>query len=418
MDAEPSERSQRLPFRAPFAADTFLSFLGARAVPGIEEVRDGTYFRSVQQSGNAAVVAMTPLTDHVELRVSEDASLDLEHLSERTRRALDLDADPVAIDEGLSSDPQLAPLVARLPGIRVPGTFDGFELVVRAIFGQQVSVAGARTSLGRLVARAGTPLERPDGAITHLFPAAEQVAELPPEAFGMPRARADTIRRVAALVSDGQLDLSGHGPREETLSALGEVPGIGPWTLGYVAMRALHDPDAFIAGDLGVRKGFDALGLPSTPRGDPGEGGAMATLSRIRRDAPLARAPRSLAPPSRNSHRPGRTIRPMTRVRWIVLGVVLLILLGLGVLFWFNMSLTSVSLEEGGSSSDVDHPARATASTLDADEVRPDDRYRCELDGSSFGVSETPAPGRDSAAGPLTVLTAEDGTVTLTCVEF
>ena len=107
----------------------------------------------------------------------------------------------MAIDEGLSSDPQLAPLVARLPGIRVPGTFDGFELVVRAIFGQQVSVAGARTSLGRLVARAGTPLERPDGAITHLFPTAEQVAELPPEAFGMPRARAETIRRVAALVA-------------------------------------------------------------------------------------------------------------------------------------------------------------------------------------------------------------------------
>ena len=266
MDAEPSERSQRLPFRAPFAADTLLSFLGARAVTGIEEVREGTYLRSVQQSGNAAVVSMTPLTDHVELRVSEDASLDLAHLSERTRRALDLHADPVAIDEGLSSDPQLAPLVARLSGIRVPGTFDGFELVVRAIFGQQVSVAGARTSLGRLVARAGTPLERPDGAITHLFPAAEQVAELPPEAFGMPRARAETIRRVATLVSDGQLDLSGHGSRGETLSALGEVPGIGPWTLGYVAMRALRDPDAFIAGDLGVRKGFDALGLPSTPR--------------------------------------------------------------------------------------------------------------------------------------------------------
>jgi AraC family transcriptional regulator of adaptative response / DNA-3-methyladenine glycosylase II len=208
---------------------------------------------------------MTLRRDHIELRVSANGSLDLEHLGERTRRALDLDADPEAIDEGLSSDPRLAPLVARLPGIRVPGTFDGFELVVRAIFGQQVSVAGARTSLGRLVTTAGTPLERPDEAITHLFPTAEQVAELPPEAFGMPRARAETIRRVAALVSDGQLDLSGDAPREETLSALGELPGIGPWTLAYVAMRALRDPDAFIAGDLGVRKGCEALGLGATP---------------------------------------------------------------------------------------------------------------------------------------------------------
>ncbi len=263
MDAEPSARSQRLPFRAPFAADTFLSFLGARAVPGIEEVRDGTYFRSVQQSGNATVVAITPLTDHVELRVSEDASLDPEDLSERTRRALDLDADPVAIDEGLSSDPQLAPLVARLPGIRVPGTFDGFELVVRAIFGQQVSVAGARTSLGRLVARAGTPLERPDGAITHLFPTAEQVAELPPEAFGMPRARAETIRHVAGLVASDSLDLS---DREAALATLADVAGIGRWTLDYVAMRGFRDPDAFPATDLGIRRGFESLGLPPTTK--------------------------------------------------------------------------------------------------------------------------------------------------------
>jgi len=266
MDAEPSARSQRIPYRAPFAAETLLSFLGARSVPGIEEVRDGTYVRSVRQSGSAAVIEMTPAPDHVELLVSADGSLDPDDLSERTRRALDLDADPVAIDEALSSDPHVAPLVARLPGLRVPGTFDGFELVVRAIFGQQVSVAGARTSLGRLVARAGARLERPEGAITHLFPTAEQVAELPPEAFGMPRARAETIRRVAALVARGELDLSGRGPHEETLAALGELPGIGPWTLGYVAMRALHDSDAFMAGDLGVRKGLEALDLPSTPK--------------------------------------------------------------------------------------------------------------------------------------------------------
>jgi AraC family transcriptional regulator, regulatory protein of adaptative response / DNA-3-methyladenine glycosylase II len=266
MDADPSEYSRQLAFRAPFAADALLSFLGARTVPGIEEVRDGTYVRSVRQSGSAAVIAMTPGPDHVELRVSADGSLDPEPLSERTRRALDLDADPVAIDEALSADPHLAPLVARLPGLRVPGTFDGFELVVRAIFGQQVSVAGARTSLGRLVARAGTPFDRPEGAITHLFPTAEQVTELPRETFGMPRARAETIRRVAALVARNELDLSGDGSPRDALERLGDVSGIGPWTLAYVAMRALRDPDAFLVGDLGVRRGFDALGLPSTPK--------------------------------------------------------------------------------------------------------------------------------------------------------
>ena len=265
MDAEPNEGAVRLPFRAPFAAGALLSFLSARAVPGIEELRGGTYLRSVQQSGSAAVIAMTPRRDHVELRVLANGSLDLEHLGERTRRALDLDADPVSIDEALSLDPQLAPLVAQLPGIRVPGTFDGLELVVRAIFGQQVSVAGARTSLGRLVTTVGTPLERPDGAITHLFPTAEQVADVPPEAFGMPRARAESVRRVGALVAGRDLDLSGTSPAEEVLAKLGELPGIGPWTLAYVAMRALRDPDAFMAGDLGVRKGCEALGLGSTP---------------------------------------------------------------------------------------------------------------------------------------------------------
>ncbi|HEX6579840.1 MAG TPA: AlkA N-terminal domain-containing protein [Actinomycetota bacterium] len=264
MDDGLHTRSFRLLFQAPFAASTLLSFLGARAVPGIEETRDGTYVRSVRHPSGAAVVAMSPRSDNVAFRASSEGSLDLDDLRDRARRAFDLDADAAAIDAALASDPMMMPLVARIPGIRVPGTFDGFELVVRAIFGQQVSVAGARTSLGRLVSAVGTPLERPSGAITHLFPTAEGMAELPPEAFGMPRSRAETIRRVAALVAGGELDLSGDAPPGETLGRLGEVPGVGPWTLAYVAMRALRDPDAFMAGDLGVRKGFEALGLEST----------------------------------------------------------------------------------------------------------------------------------------------------------
>jgi AraC family transcriptional regulator of adaptative response / DNA-3-methyladenine glycosylase II len=262
MDDGSGTRTIRLSTRAPFAAETVLSFLGARAVPGIEEVREGAYRRSVRQPGGATVVQMTPGDEHVDLRVSTDGSPDLRA---RARRVFDLDADPDAIDATLGRDRELARLVDRIPGIRVPGTFDGFELVVRAVFGQQVSVAGARTSLGRLVMNAGAPLDRPSGGITHLFPTPERVAELPSESFGMPRARAETIRRVADLVARDELDLSSHSPPEEALATLSLVPGIGPWTLAYVAMRALRDPDAFMAADLGVRKGFEALGLGSTP---------------------------------------------------------------------------------------------------------------------------------------------------------
>ncbi len=259
----------RLPFRRPFAASPLLSFFEARAVPGIEEVRDGTYRRSVRAvSGSPAVIALTPdpKGEHVTFEISRDGPSDTAELVQHARRAFDLDADPLAIDAKLAEDPTLAPLVARRPGIRVPGTFDGFELVVRAIFGQQVSVAGARTSLGRLVESTGTKLQPANGGITHVFPTADQVAELPPEAFGMPRERAMTIRRVAELVALNQLDLSAGASAEEALRVLGQVRGIGPWTLAYVAMRGLRDPDTFMAGDLGVRKGFEALGLPATPK--------------------------------------------------------------------------------------------------------------------------------------------------------
>jgi AraC family transcriptional regulator of adaptative response / DNA-3-methyladenine glycosylase II len=259
----------RLPFRRPFAASTLLSFFEARAQPGVEEVRDGTYRRSVRAGNDApAIVALTPdaVEDHVTFEISEGGPSDTTELVQHARRAFDLDADPATIDAALARDPKLARSVRRIPGMRVPGSFDGFELVLRAIFGQQVSVSGARTSLGKLATIYGTPIDPPIGTITHVFPTPTQVAELPPDAFRMPRARAEAIRRVAALVAEGTLDLSGNSPGEDTLHVLGEVRGIGPWTLAYVAMRALRDPDAFIAGDLGVRKGFEALGLPATPK--------------------------------------------------------------------------------------------------------------------------------------------------------
>jgi len=269
VEDPPREFPLRLPYRLPFAADALLSFLSARAVPGVEVVRDGTYRRGVRsEGGGSAVISLTPdPAEHlVRLDISGDRGLDGAALVNDARRAFDLDADSETIDAALGRDAMLAPLVRRTPGMRVPGTFDTFELVVRAIFGQQVSVPGARTSLGRFAARFGVPLDPPYGDISHLFPTAERVAEISPEDLEMPRGRAEAIRRVGELVASRELDLSGGSSLDEALHTLGEVRGIGPWTLAYVAMRALRDPDAFPAGDLGVRKGFEMLGLTTTSR--------------------------------------------------------------------------------------------------------------------------------------------------------
>jgi len=258
-----------LSYRPPFAVDALLSFLSARAVPGVEVVRDGTYRRAVRAAGGGtAVIAVTPdpTKGHVTVDVSADHGIDSAGLARDTRRAFDLDADSQTIDAALARDPELGPLVRRIPGLRVPGSFDAFELVVRAIFGQQVSVLGARTSLSRFAARFGDPLDPPHGDISHLFPTAERVAEISPEDLEMPRGRAEAIRRVGELVASRELDPSGGASLDETLSTLGEVRGIGPWTLAYIAMRALRDSDAFLVGDLGVRKGFEMLGLPTTSR--------------------------------------------------------------------------------------------------------------------------------------------------------
>jgi AraC family transcriptional regulator of adaptative response / DNA-3-methyladenine glycosylase II len=256
-----------LPYRPPFASDALLSFLSARAIPGVEVVRDGTYRRGVRTAEGCAVITLTPHPSEqvVTLDISTDRKSDRTALEEGARRAFDLDAVPEIIDAALAGDATLAPLIHRTPGMRVPGTFDPFELVVRAIFGQQVSVAGARTSLGRFAAGFGAPIDPPTGDLTHLFPTPERVAEIPAEALEMPRGRAEAIRHLGELVASGELNLSDDRRRlDEMLHILGEVRGIGPWTLAYVAMRALRDPDAFPAGDLGVRRGFEMLGLPTT----------------------------------------------------------------------------------------------------------------------------------------------------------
>jgi AraC family transcriptional regulator of adaptative response / DNA-3-methyladenine glycosylase II len=184
---------------------------------------------------------------------------------QRTRRLCDLDADPSAADAALASDPLLEALVLAAPGRRVPGCVSGDELAIRAVLGQQVSVAGAVTAAARLTAICGEPLERPAGAVTHLFPSAAAVAELDPAVLTMPRARARAVVGLAAALAGGDLVLDGGADRAEARERLLALPGIGEWTADYIAMRALRDPDAFLPGDLGVRHALDRLGRDSTP---------------------------------------------------------------------------------------------------------------------------------------------------------
>jgi AraC family transcriptional regulator of adaptative response / DNA-3-methyladenine glycosylase II len=182
----------------------------------------------------------------------------------RCRRLLDLDADPDAVDRALGTDPLLGPMVAARPGRRVPGAVDGAELAVRAVVGQQVSVAGARTLLGRLVAATGQPLAVPRGPVTHLFPDPEQVAEGAGGLSG-PAARRSALAGLARALADGRLTLDPDADRTQAGADLRALPGIGPWTAAYVAMRALSEPDAFLPTDLGVRRALAAVGGDDRP---------------------------------------------------------------------------------------------------------------------------------------------------------
>ena len=245
-----------------------MRFLGDRAIPGVESFDGRTFRRAIRTPDDRAVfIGLTP--DPTENRVILDTNevdvAEIDRVERVARLLLDLDADPAVVDAALPADPTLHPLVRAIPGIRVPGAIDGFELAVRAVLGQQVSVRAARTLAGRIAAAAGTRLDHSVEGVTYLFPSAVQLLSTQLQGLGLTRGRAATLRRLAELVADGSLNLSGSVDRGSTHDMLLGIKGIGPWTAAYVAMRALRDPDAFPAGDLGVRLGFEALGLSSTP---------------------------------------------------------------------------------------------------------------------------------------------------------
>ena len=265
----------RLPARRPFSAKSVLGFLGARAVAGIEDYDGTTFRRSLRLPRGPAVVELSPGPEGTHGPVFVQARLfltDLRDLSAavaRSRQLLDLDADPLAVLEALGDDPWIGPIVAGEPGRRIAGAADGFELAVRAIIGQQVSVAGARTVAARLVAAAGEPLGEARGDITHLFPTADAVLALvsrDPSVFSMPSARRRALEALASAVDSGGVVIDPGADPVELRRTLVSLAGIGPWTAEYVAMRALRDPDAFLASDLGILRAAVALGLPEKPR--------------------------------------------------------------------------------------------------------------------------------------------------------
>ena len=253
-----------LAHRRPYAAGPLLAFLAARAVPGVEECAAGTYRRSVRLPRAGGVLAVTPrpADGQVVARLRLEDPRDLPAAVQRCRRLLDLDADPDAVAAVLGADPLLAPLLRRRPGVRVPGQVDGFELAVRAVLGQQVTVKGARTLAERLVRKLGGRLASPDGTLTHHFPSAEAVAADDLSGVGLTGARTRALRALAEAVAAGAVVLEPGADLAATRRALLALPGVGPWTADYVAMRALGDPDAIPPADLGLRQALRSLGGP------------------------------------------------------------------------------------------------------------------------------------------------------------
>ena len=260
--SEPGAVSLRLAYREPMQLAALLDFLGAHAVPGLETYSDGVFTRVLTAPGGPALVSLRADPGGAAVRCSARLTdtRDLVFVVSRVRRLLDLDADPVAVDAALEADPHLEALVRKRPGLRAPGTVDGFESAVRTVVGQQISLRGARTVLGRIVDSYGQPA-LDDTEPWRLFPSPDTLAGLAPEDLPMPKARGRTVARVARAVAAGQLTLDPGADSEALRADLLALPGVGPWTADYLLMRAVGSPDILLASDLVVRRAADDLGV-------------------------------------------------------------------------------------------------------------------------------------------------------------
>jgi AraC family transcriptional regulator of adaptative response / DNA-3-methyladenine glycosylase II len=262
----------RLGVRQPFAAGALCDWLSGHLVPGVEEL-NGSEYRRVLASGGVATLRMEP--EGVTLTIAVDDVRALPDAVLRCRRLIDADADPRAVDEVLGRDKLLAPLVRARPGLRVPGTTDGFELLVRTIVAQQVSLRAAHTFAKRLVSAYGKPLDASAGTLTHRFPTSDALADASYDGIGLTTSRKASLRAAAVAHASGDLVLDPGADRDETRRRLLALPGVGPWTVEYVAMRALGDPDAFPGTDLVLQR---RAGTAKATRWSPGRASAAMHL--------------------------------------------------------------------------------------------------------------------------------------------
>jgi AraC family transcriptional regulator of adaptative response / DNA-3-methyladenine glycosylase II len=284
----------RLAFRPPIDLGRMFGYLAARAIPGIEAASASEYTRTISLPNGFGLLSLRPVTDGnwVECSLALSDLRDVTAAAQRGRRLLDLDADPWAISGFFASDPVLGPLAADCPGRRSLGAVDGNEIAFRAVLGQQVSLAAARRLAARLVTLCGKPLPEsvdvgdfrgPDdpGGLTHVFPDAATIAGLDPATLPMPLARGRALVTLAAALASGDISLDPGADREEAAARLVALPGIGPWTAGYIRMRALSDPDVFLPGDVGLVRALRAL-APGEPAGSGSKAASLALAERWR----------------------------------------------------------------------------------------------------------------------------------------
>jgi AraC family transcriptional regulator of adaptative response / DNA-3-methyladenine glycosylase II len=242
-----------------------LTFLSARAIPGVEAIVDGSYGRTMRLAHGVGTAWLTPTAGHIDCTLSLTDMRDLGSAVSRLRRLLDLDADPGAVGEILGADPALEAQVRKNPGLRLPGAVDGAEIVTRTLTGQQITVAAARTALSTLTVALGDLLPTPDGPLTVLFPTPAAIATQAEAVLRGPRRRIETIRTVNDALAAGDLDVHVGADPADLTHALQQFTGVGPWTAGYVLMRVLGAPDVLLTGDVALRKGAANLGIPSAP---------------------------------------------------------------------------------------------------------------------------------------------------------
>ncbi len=268
----------RLAVRTPFAGRALLDFWALHVVTGVERCGPGWYARTLSLPHGTGVMrldlpedAAAGETAFVRATFTLEDLRDTAAATQRARRMLDADCDPVAVDEALRDDPAIGVLVRRTPGLRVPGHVDGDELAVRTVVGQQVSVAAAHTVLGRITARHGHRLAEPVEGLTHLFPTPETLAGLEPEELPMPRARGRALVALCAALTEGEVRVDRGADRGDVRASLVRLRGIGPWTADYLVMRGLGHPDVFLPNDLGVRDALLSLGQDPERAGDLAE---------------------------------------------------------------------------------------------------------------------------------------------------